>query len=122
MPSTQRYTLRCVATGEDRTGEDAFDLELTFHGALYNWLDGSWSGDSNRARDFARAGGEPDPGIGGCGAYELVRLEVNGKVIYEHGKTRCPNCDKESMRRAVLGDGADPDLCECDPCPLEYPQ
>ena len=67
--------IRCNATGEIRYHRD----ELGWHEASdYQWLDGNYACDCNRALFFARAKGEDDPDqVCGDTAYTALYAELD---------------------------------------------
>jgi hypothetical protein len=72
--------LRRVSDGVERTvvDETGFsiddgDVEDAIRSVVYQWSDGNYSCDCNRALFFARAGGEEEPEVEcGEGAYAIV--------------------------------------------------
>lgn len=77
-------TLRRVFDGVERTyrHEQCLPPDL----ALYQWTEGNFGCDCNRALFFARAAGEADPESGMCGDAERFKLRLvllDGTVVYD---------------------------------------
>jgi hypothetical protein len=78
--------IRCNATGETRERESSirwFNGDDGPH--TYNWEDGNFSCDCNRAMFFAAAAGEPDPDVPCSNGLFSVRLSnaKTGEVFYD---------------------------------------
>lgn len=59
-----RVTITNVATGETRSAVEEHPDDET---AVFLWTEGNFGCDCNRALDFARWGGEPEPDDPPCG-------------------------------------------------------
>lgn len=69
-----RYMVYITRVADGKMREHREEGDWTDAGMAYQWFEGNYSCDCNRALFFARAGGEDDPEIGcGEGAYS-VRL------------------------------------------------
>lgn len=78
--------IRCNATGETRERESCIFWWHRDKGPhLYNWEDGNFSCDCNRAMFFADAAGEPDPDVPCSDGLFSVRLRnaKTGEVFYD---------------------------------------